>query len=80
VILTKWTALGRDAGAAGVPVTEANSFSTFGANSGMMQGFAGGVIYGAAAGREPGRLSLRVVRFWRATTRWAGPQVISACR
>src|SRR6185436_14909675 len=58
VILTKWTSLGRELGAAGVPVTEASSFSTFGANSGQMQGFAKGVIYGATAGPRAGQAYL----------------------
>jgi uncharacterized protein (TIGR03437 family) len=39
---------------AGVPVSDSTAFSTFGANSGMAQGFAGGAIYNATAGpRSP---------------------------
>src|SRR5260370_13069580 len=49
-ILTKWGLLGYETGAAGVPVTDATAFSTFGANTGMAQAFAGGAIYNATAG------------------------------
>ncbi|MCX6628563.1 MAG: hypothetical protein NTW28_13130, partial [Candidatus Solibacter sp.] len=53
-ILTKWGLLGYEAGAAGVPVSDPTVFSTFGANSGVAQGFAGGAIYNATAGpRSP---------------------------
>ena len=43
-ILTKWGLLGYETGAAGAPVSDSSAFSTFGANSGMAQGFAGGAI------------------------------------
>jgi uncharacterized protein (TIGR03437 family) len=49
-ILTKWGLLGYEAGVAGVPVSDPTVFSTFGANSGVAQGFAGGAIYNATAG------------------------------
>jgi uncharacterized protein (TIGR03437 family) len=53
-ILTKWGLLGYESGVAGVPVSDATVFSTFGANSGVAQGFAGGAIYNATAGpRSP---------------------------
>ncbi|MEO8595056.1 MAG: papain-like cysteine protease family protein [Candidatus Solibacter sp.] len=53
-ILTKWGLLGYETGAAGAPVSDATVFSTFGANSGVAQGFAGGAIYQATAGpRSP---------------------------
>ena len=42
-ILTKWGLLGYETGAAGAPLSDAAAFSTFGANSGVAQGFAGGV-------------------------------------
>jgi uncharacterized protein (TIGR03437 family) len=49
-ILTKWGLLGYEAGAAGVPLSDSTVFATFGANSGVAQGFAGGAIYNATAG------------------------------
>ena len=49
-ILTKWGLLGYEAGVAGVPVSDPTIFSTFGANSGVAQAFAGGAIYNATAG------------------------------
>lgn len=49
-ILTKWGLLGYETGAAGVPIADPTAFSTFGANSGMAQAFAGGTIYNATAG------------------------------
>ena len=53
-ILTKWGLLGYETGTAGVPLSDPSAFSTFGANSGMAQGFAGGAIYNATAGpRSP---------------------------
>ncbi len=53
-ILTKWGLMGYEAGVAGVPVSDATAFSTFGANSGVAQGFSGGAIYNATAGpRSP---------------------------
>ena len=53
-ILAKWGLLGYEAGAVGVPVSDPTSYSTFGANSGVAQGFAGGAIYNATAGpRSP---------------------------
>ena len=54
-VLAKWTALGSDAGAAGAPSADAAPFSTFGANSGMSQAFAGGVIYAASSGPKSGQ-------------------------
>ena len=55
ILLSKWTLLGRDSGVAGVPVAEAAAFATFGANSGQMQAFAGGTIYGATGGPRAGQ-------------------------
>lgn len=55
LILSKWALLGYDSGPAGAPASDPGNFSTFGANSGMMQSFAGGVIYGATAGPRAGQ-------------------------
>lgn len=54
-ILTKWAQLKYESGAAGVPAGDASSFSTFGANSGVTQNFAGGAIYSATAGPLSGQ-------------------------
>ena len=53
-ILTKWALLGYETGAAGPPASDASDFSTFGANSGVMQSFGNGAIYGAAEGPRAG--------------------------
>jgi uncharacterized protein (TIGR03437 family) len=55
IILLKWALLKYETGAAGAPLSEASTFSTFGANSGATQIFANGVIYGAAAGPRAGQ-------------------------
>jgi uncharacterized protein (TIGR03437 family) len=55
LILSKWALLNYEAGAAGAPVAEATTFSTMGANSGAMQSFANGAIYGATAGPRAGQ-------------------------
>jgi uncharacterized protein with LGFP repeats len=54
-VLAKWALLGYEAGAAGSPTDDAAQFSTFGANSGDMQSFGGGVIYAATAGPRAGQ-------------------------
>jgi uncharacterized protein (TIGR03437 family) len=54
-ILGKWALLKYDGGSAGVPTNEAAMFSTFGANSGVTQNFAGGAIYSATAGPRTGQ-------------------------
>jgi uncharacterized protein (TIGR03437 family) len=54
-ILTKWALLNYEAGAAGPPAGAAAPFSTFGANSGVTQNFAGGAIYSATAGPLSGQ-------------------------
>ena len=54
-VLTKWIVLGLETGAAGPPTAEASAFSTFDANSGMMQSFATGAIYAAASGPRAGQ-------------------------
>ena len=55
IVLSKWALLKYETGAAGAPISEASTFSTWGANSGAMQSFANGVIYGAAAGPRAGQ-------------------------
>jgi uncharacterized protein (TIGR03437 family) len=55
IVLSKWALLKYETGAAGAPVAEASTFSTSGANSGAVQSFANGVIYGAAAGPRAGQ-------------------------
>jgi uncharacterized protein (TIGR03437 family) len=55
IILSKWALLNYETGAAGAPLAEATTFSTLGANSGAMQVFANGVIYGATAGPRAGQ-------------------------
>lgn len=57
-IYTKWSALGFETGAAGAPTSAASAFSTFGANSGLQQSFAGGTIYAATAGPRQGQAYL----------------------
>jgi len=53
-VLTKWGLLGYETGTAGAPLYDPAAFSTFGANSGIGQGFAGGSIFNATAGpRSP---------------------------
>jgi uncharacterized protein (TIGR03437 family) len=54
-VLTKWALLKYETGAAGSPSGDAAPFSTFGANSGVMQSFAGGDIYSATAGPRNGQ-------------------------
>jgi len=54
-ILTKWGALGYEAGQPGPPTAEATTFSTFGANSGSMQTFGFGTFYSATAGPLDGQ-------------------------
>ena len=54
-ILTKWGLLGFETGAAGAPTSDAAVFSTFGANSGSAQAFAGGAIYSATSGPRTGQ-------------------------
>ena len=54
-ILTKWALLGYESGAAGAPSSDAAVFSTFGANSGSAQAFAGGAIYAATGGPRTGQ-------------------------
>ena len=54
-ILTKWALLGYETGAAGAPTSDAAVFSTFGANSGSAQAFAGGAIYSATGGPRTGQ-------------------------
>jgi uncharacterized protein (TIGR03437 family) len=54
-ILAKWALLGYETGVAGVPVTDAAAYSTFGANSGVAQGFANGAIYAATGGPRNGQ-------------------------
>jgi uncharacterized protein (TIGR03437 family) len=54
-ILTKWALLKYETGAVGAPVGDAAAFSTFGANSGVAQTFAGGAIYSATAGPRAGQ-------------------------
>ena len=54
-ILAKWALLGYESGVAGAPVADAVTFSTFGANSGFAQGFAGGAIYTATSGPRSGQ-------------------------
>jgi uncharacterized protein (TIGR03437 family) len=55
IVLAKWALLNYETGAAGAPLAEASTFSTFGANSGATQSFANGVIYGATAGPRAGQ-------------------------
>jgi uncharacterized protein (TIGR03437 family) len=55
IVLAKWVLLKYETGAAGAPLSEASAFSTLGANSGAMQSFANGVIYGATAGPRAGQ-------------------------
>ena len=55
IVLAKWALLKYETGAAGAPLAEASTFSTFDANSGAVQAFANGVIYGAAAGPRAGQ-------------------------
>jgi len=55
IILSKWALLKYETGAAGAPLAEASTFSTFDANSGATQSFANGVIYGATAGPRAGQ-------------------------
>ena len=55
IVLAKWALLKYETGAAGAPLGEASTFSTFEANSGAAQSFANGVIYGAAAGPRAGQ-------------------------
>jgi uncharacterized protein (TIGR03437 family) len=55
IILSKWALLKYETGAAGPPSSEASAFSTSGANSGAMQNFANGVIYGVTAGPRAGQ-------------------------
>jgi uncharacterized protein (TIGR03437 family) len=57
-ILTKWGTLGYETGSIGSPVAAAVAFSTFGANSGSSQSFAGGTIYAATAGTRAGQVYL----------------------
>ena len=54
-VFAKWSLLGLDTGAAGPPTAEAAAFSTLGANTGMMQTFAGGAIYAATFGPLAGQ-------------------------
>jgi len=58
VIYTKWSKLGLETGAAGAPVSDPASFSTFGANTGVQQDFSNGTIYGATAGPRQGQAYL----------------------
>ena len=58
VVLSKWALAGYDLGAAGAPVSDPDVFSTFGANAGVMQSFAKGVIYGVTAGPLAGQAYL----------------------
>ena len=55
IVLSKWALLKYETGAAGAPLVEASTFSTVGANSGAMQSFANGAIYGATAGPRVGQ-------------------------
>ena len=55
IVLSKWALLKYETGAAGAPLWEASAFSTLGANSGAVQSFANGVIYGATAGPRTGQ-------------------------
>ena len=55
IVLSKWALLNYETGPAGAPVAEATTFSTIGANSGAMQSFANGAIYGATAGPRAGQ-------------------------
>jgi uncharacterized protein (TIGR03437 family) len=55
IVLAKWALLKYETGAAGAPLGEASTFSTFEANSGAAQSFANGVIYGAMAGPRAGQ-------------------------
>jgi uncharacterized protein (TIGR03437 family) len=55
IVLSKWALLNYETGAAGAPLADATTFSTLGANSGAMQIFANGVIYGATAGPRAGQ-------------------------
>jgi uncharacterized protein (TIGR03437 family) len=55
IILSKWALLNYETGAAGPPLAEASTFSTFDADSGATQIFANGVIYGATAGPRAGQ-------------------------
>jgi uncharacterized protein (TIGR03437 family) len=54
-VLTKWALLGYETGVAGAPASDAVTFSTFGANSGLAQGFANGAIYAATGGPRSGQ-------------------------
>ena len=54
-VLAKWALLNYETGAAGAPTAAAGSFSTFGASSGAVQNFSGGVIYAASAGPLKGQ-------------------------
>jgi uncharacterized protein (TIGR03437 family) len=57
-VLAKWAALGYEAGVAGPPTAEVQTFDTFAGSSGFSQAFAGGVIYAATAGPQSGRAFL----------------------
>ncbi|HXB70741.1 MAG TPA: Ig-like domain-containing protein [Candidatus Acidoferrales bacterium] len=57
-VLSKWALLGLDSGVAGAPASDPGTFSTFGANSGVSQSFAGGTIYAATAGPRAGQAYL----------------------
>jgi uncharacterized protein (TIGR03437 family) len=54
-VLTKWLGLGAETGAAGAPAGDPTAFSTFGANTGTSQAFAGGTIFAASAGPKSGQ-------------------------
>jgi hypothetical protein len=55
VLLTRWTLLGSETGAAGPPLSDPSPFATFGANTGLGQGFQNGTIYAATAGPRQGQ-------------------------
>ena len=78
-ILTKWGLLGYETGTAGVPLSDPSAFSTFGANSGMAQGFAGGAIYNATAGPRSPQAYFVTGLILRATTRSADRAAITEC-
>ena len=54
-IFTKWSGMGFETGAAGVPAAEATTFKTVGANAGNQQSFQNGVIYAATSGPRAGQ-------------------------
>src|SRR5215831_7527553 len=54
-VLTKWGLLGYETGAPGTPSGDAAAYSTFAANSGIVQAFSGGSIYSATAGTRSGQ-------------------------